>query len=274
MGSIGITLGKPISGVPDLLAASGSFTIDARHLHLEGQVSMLNGFLGQGSASVDINWATGVYQLSGSLSMFDGAVNFSGSLTFDNIGDITLDATASVCVPKIIPIIGGDTLASFSIYVQVRPTEDNTQSFVAAWTTLPLLGTIGFEIDFNKTITVIHGPPAAAALAALNGPFKSNQNYVDGTYTFQYVSDTPFLSGSTSGVADLPTITVTSVYATPQITSFTAKQTAGNDVAFSLEGPGVWPTNPRRIAGRSSTRPASPMKSMSAIILPRAKAWM
>jgi hypothetical protein len=163
---------------------------------------------------------------------------------------------------------------------------------VAAWTTLPLLGTIGFEIDFNKTITVNHGPPAAAALAALNGPFKTNQNYVDatykvasaqngagvigynvdvssgifaaslvnggiddyviyqlngpnpitqiptpanavpydvnsganengptdrifavpvlpdGTYTFQYVSDTPFLSGSAGGVADLPTITV------------------------------------------------------------------
>ena len=60
-------------------------------------------------------------------------------------------------------IIGGQTLASLNFYLQVRPTEPNSHSFVAAWTTIPVIGGIGFEYNFDNTLTILSGPPPQAA---------------------------------------------------------------------------------------------------------------
>ena len=77
--------------------------ISATELKLTGNVSILAGLLGQGTATLDLNWGTGVYSISGSFSMYDNLISFGGSLTFDNSGDIDLVASASVNVPSIIP---------------------------------------------------------------------------------------------------------------------------------------------------------------------------
>ena len=44
-----------------LVDATGSITVSAHELDLSGSVSLLGGLLGQGSASIDLNWTTGIY---------------------------------------------------------------------------------------------------------------------------------------------------------------------------------------------------------------------
>jgi uncharacterized repeat protein (TIGR01451 family) len=161
-----------------LVEASGSITVSATELDLSGQVSLLGGLLGQGSASIDLNWATGIYMVSGNFSMYDGIINFGGSLTITNQGDITLQAMASVNVPPQIPFIGGDSLGSINFYLQYRPGEDLTQSYVAAWTSVNLFitsFTIGFKIDFEGDVSIINGNDVAALATASSGPSQPSQ---------------------------------------------------------------------------------------------------
>jgi hypothetical protein len=149
-----------------LVDATGSVTVSASELDLSGTVSLLGGLLGQGSASLDLNWGTGVYMVAGNFSMFDNIIIFSGDITITNQGDITLEAMASVNVPPQIPFIGGDSLANINFYLQYRPGQPLTQDYVAAWTSINLwFGsiTIGFEVDFQGDVSVIYGNPAVAS---------------------------------------------------------------------------------------------------------------
>lgn len=180
-------------GMFSLVQATGSITVSASQLDLSGQVTLLGGLLGSGQASIDLNWVTGVYSVTGSFSMYDGIITFSGSLMFDNYGDITLLATASVNVPDVIPIIGGDSLGNINFYLQYRPSHtpgqapDWTQSYVAVWTNVNLFFfsfTIGFKIDFQGDFSLINGNDvnAITATADMNQP-AANQPY---TYSCSY----------------------------------------------------------------------------------------
>jgi hypothetical protein len=149
-----------------LVDATGSITVSANELDLSGTVSLLGGLLGQGSASLDLNWATGVYTVAGNFSMFDNIINFTGDITITNQGDITLEAMASVNVPPQIPFIGGDSLANINFYLQYRPGQPLTQDYVAAWTSINVwFGsiTIGFEVDFQGDVSVIYSSPVTAS---------------------------------------------------------------------------------------------------------------
>ena len=153
--------------------ATGSITVSASDLKLSGQVTLLGGLLGQGNATLDLNWTTGVYTVSGGFSMYDGIISFNGSLTITNQGDITLLANASVNVPGVIPFIGGQSLGNLNFYLQYRPGEDWTQSFVSAWTNVNLFFTsftFGFKIDFEGDVSLINGNDTAnfATQAAMN----------------------------------------------------------------------------------------------------------
>lgn len=149
------------------ITASGSFTVNASELKLTGDVSLVGGILGSGHAVVDINWGAGVYTISAQISLFDGIVNFNGLLSFDNQGDVTISAMAGINIPDGVPFIGGDTLASINFYLQVRPNEPDSDSFVAAWTTftIPVVDKtvgIGFKYDFDNNLTILSGPPPEA----------------------------------------------------------------------------------------------------------------
>ena len=166
-GSIGLYgIGSAKIDGNSFITATGSFFVDADELKITGSVSLVGGTLGSGSAVVDINWSTGVYSITAQLGLFDDIVNFSGTLIFDNEGDVTLSAEADVNVPGGVPYIGGQTLASLNFYLQVRPTMPDDDSFVAAWTTLPVIGGIGFEYDFADQLTITSGPPPQAVAAA------------------------------------------------------------------------------------------------------------
>ncbi len=181
----------PPQGVA-LIEASGSISVSASHLDLTGQVSILGGLLGQGMATIDLNWVTGIYTVSGSFSMYDGIITFGGSLTLDNQGDITLLATASVNIPDIIPFIGGTSLGNINFYLQYRPGQDWTQDYIAAWTNVNLFFTsftFGFKIDFAGDFNLIDGNDvnAITAAAATNTPAQ-NQPY---TYACSYTITDP-----------------------------------------------------------------------------------
>ena len=70
-------------------------------------------------------------------------------------------ATASVNVPKDIPVIGGYQLGAANFYFQIRPELDPSQSFAAAWFNIDLIGTVGFKYDFNKQFTFLDGSDIA-----------------------------------------------------------------------------------------------------------------
>ncbi len=166
-----------------LVEATGSITVSASELDLSGSVSLLGGLLGQGSASLDLDWETGVYSVSGNgFSMYDGIFDFGGTLTITSSGDITLLAMASVNVPPQIPFIGGDSLGSVNFFLQYQVGGNSSQDVAAAWTTFSILSysfTIGFEVDFSGNVSVINGNDVAALTATVAANSGSPYFYQD-----------------------------------------------------------------------------------------------
>ncbi len=180
-----------------LVDATGSITVSASELDLSGTVSLLGGLLGQGSASLDLNWASGVYMVAGNFSMFDNIINFTGDITITNQGDITLEAMASVNVPPQIPFVGGDSLGNINFALQYQPGQPLTQDYVAAWTSVNLFVTsftIGFKIDFQGDVNVINGNDVAAIQAAAVSPPQPSQ------YTYYQNLNIPGQSVTNSNV--------------------------------------------------------------------------
>jgi hypothetical protein len=85
---INIPAASPFFGSADaaIVDATGSIMISATQLELSGEVTLLGGLLGQGNATLDINWTTGVYTVSGGFSVYDGIIGFNGRLTITNRG--------------------------------------------------------------------------------------------------------------------------------------------------------------------------------------------
>ncbi len=196
-----ISFGKTISvpNIPDvisagdysLIQATGSIVVDAHHLDLTGSVILVGGLLGEGSASMDLNWQQGLYQVTlDHYSMYAGTFTFSGNLGITNQGDMTLKATADVRTPNVplLPsIIRNKELGQVNFYVQVRPEDPNpTDLYFAAWTSL--LGnanlTYGFSIDFHGDITLLNGK-AIQNLGATNSNTSTN---APSTYSQSYTA--------------------------------------------------------------------------------------
>ena len=166
MGSMTVTFGTKISFAGhslDLLDATGTFTIDKNHIDLMASVNLVGGYLGSGTGDVDINWSTGVFMVSAQISLLDGLINVDGSLTLDSQGDVTLTAGVSLNVPRDIPLIGGDELASGNLLLQIRPATPS-ENLVAIWG--HFLGFfVGFEDDFGTgSFHTISSPPSPSPI--------------------------------------------------------------------------------------------------------------
>ena len=199
-------------GTYALVDATGSITVSAQQLDLSGSVSLIGGFLGQGSASVDLNWTTGVYMVSGNFSMYDGIFNFGGSLTITNAGDITLEAMASIDVPPQIPFIGGDSLGSINFFLQYDAGQNLSNDFAAAWTSFSILSwsfTIGFEINFDGNISILNGSDVAALTAG-------NQTTASSPYVYQDTFSVPQASGTAVPIGAQISVSGTSLQEYPQ----------------------------------------------------------
>jgi uncharacterized repeat protein (TIGR01451 family) len=155
-----------------LFEADGSITVTKDDLKLSGHVALgaekqsdgtYKGYIGDGTATLDLNWTKGEYSATVDASLFDGTFTVDGSFDFNNAGDVTIRATASLQIPKDIPFIGGTAIASGGFYFQVRPElNDPSQDYAAAYIKLPAIGTVGFKYDFNKTLTFLNADSVAS----------------------------------------------------------------------------------------------------------------
>ena len=224
-GTIGLNYGEQFSLLGrsvSIFRAEGSFTVDRNELVLQGSAwigafqtgasSPYAGLLGDGTATLTLEWATKHYEIDVNIGMYDGAFQLGGSLSFDNSGNLLLTATATINVPSAIPVIGGKQLGGASFVFEYHP-DDIGSSFVAAWVEVDVIKTeeIGFKFDLNKNLSVIGGDDIDAIKADVNG-----QKSSDGA-TFTYFSTYTVPAGASSAILSVnwpdnvapPTVSIT-----------------------------------------------------------------
>ena len=124
-GTIQAVFGKQISigGTScAIFAATGSFTADSQELVISGDYyegayqsgGNWHDVLGGGSATVTLDWATGDYTASVSESLYEGIFVITAELAFDDSGNLGINASATVEIPKSVPFIGGTVLGSMN----------------------------------------------------------------------------------------------------------------------------------------------------------------
>jgi SdrD B-like domain len=191
-----------------IFAATGSFTADSQELvisgnYYEGAVDNngnWTGILGTGSASVDLDWAAGVYTADVNESYYDGTFVTNESLAFNDSGDLGIIATASVNVPDAVPFIGGTQLGSMS-FAFVYTASSNTGS-VAAWINVNLYFTTvttGFEYNFSAGSSGSFGLIGAGGVNSIKNAFNSISSADANTptiYVYSYAVTVAAGSGS------------------------------------------------------------------------------
>ena len=202
-GTIEAVFGKKITiagTTCSLFAATGSFSADSQQLVIQGNYyqgaynsnGKWQGILGTGSASVDINWAAGVYSASISESLYGGVFKISAQLAFDNSGDIGIIATASVNVPNGVPFIGGTNLGSMG-FAFIYTASSNVGT-VAAWASVNLgftKVTTGFQYQFDTKNSqdgglVIIGASQVSSLKSEVNSIASANASTPPIYTYTY----------------------------------------------------------------------------------------
>jgi len=115
-----------------LVTIEGSIDINKDRMIIRGDVDLLEGIMGEGSGSITI-FFTGkeVVDVSASFSLYPGGI-FRGNMSFkmDRDFNITLDANLGFFVPDPVPVVGGESLGNFGIYMQIRPTQRRENSYV------------------------------------------------------------------------------------------------------------------------------------------------
>ncbi len=226
-GSIGVNYGEQLSVLGHTVSvfrAQGSFTVDRSHLVLQGDAwfgayqtggadQPYTGLLGDGSATLTLDWAQKHYDIAVSIGMYDDAFKVNGDFAFDNSGNLLLQAQATLNVPSVVPFIGGTQLAGASFVFEYHPG-DLSHSFAAAWVEVDVIRPmeIGFEYDLSKNLKVIGGDDIAAIKSSLNGQTTDN----GATYTYSSTFAVP--NGATGAVMSVnwpgfggaqPTVSVT-----------------------------------------------------------------
>ncbi len=144
-----------------VLTASGSLVVTPNNLSLSGEVHVISAgstdLLGSGVGSVNLDWQHGIYTASADLSMYGGVIQAHGDLTITNDGDLTLNAKASVQVPRSVPWIGGESVSA-NLYLQVRPDEDTSDTYAKAWVST-FFGTVGIEYNLKNGFDYFFGDP-------------------------------------------------------------------------------------------------------------------
>ncbi|MBO0699524.1 MAG: hypothetical protein J2P46_14100, partial [Zavarzinella sp.] len=80
--------------------ADGTLEVTKDELKLAGNIRLVNGYLGSGSATVDLNWAQKKYTVGYDTLMYYGTFHQQGTLTLDGTGVIQLDAKAALQAPE------------------------------------------------------------------------------------------------------------------------------------------------------------------------------
>lgn len=191
-----------------IFAATGSFTADSQELTITGNYyegayetnNQWHDILGGGSATVDLDWAAGVYTASISESLYDGTFVISASVAFDDSGDFAIEASASVNVPDAVPFIGGEQLGSMD-FAFIYTASSNTGT-VAAWCNVNCYFTTvttGFQYTFDSGSTGDFSLIGAGGVSDIENQFNSiasADNSTPPTYVYSYSVTVPSGSGA------------------------------------------------------------------------------
>jgi uncharacterized protein YacL (UPF0231 family) len=99
-----VTFGRTVTFMGteySLFQAHGTVTATKDELKLDGQISMCNGYMGSGTANVDLNWARKEYTVGYDVAMYygtfrrQGTMNLSGG-AFSMDGKVTLQAPTAI----------------------------------------------------------------------------------------------------------------------------------------------------------------------------------
>ncbi|MEP3479958.1 MAG: choice-of-anchor Q domain-containing protein [Fuerstiella sp.] len=115
-----------------LVTVEGSIDINKDRMIIRGDVDLLEGIMGEGTGSITIFFkGKEVVDVSASFSLYPGGI-FRGNMSFkmDRDFNITLNANLGFFVPDPVPVVGGESLGNFGIYLQIRPTERRENSYV------------------------------------------------------------------------------------------------------------------------------------------------
>jgi hypothetical protein len=138
-----------------LFVADGKLTVANNSLELYGDVQLVGGLLGEGTAHVNLDWTNKKTEVHGNLSMYDGVFTYGGGVTITSTGDVIVDATGGVHLPKLpepiqelASFLPASTLAQAKLRLEIHPGRP-ADTFVAVEASA--LGTTGkFRYDAGK----------------------------------------------------------------------------------------------------------------------------
>jgi hypothetical protein len=120
------------------------------------------GYLGEGTAKLDLNWARNTYTAGVRIDLARGLFRVAGTMSLANSTGLVLQATAAMRVPDDIPVLGGSTLASANFLLQIIPGQ---KAVAIGYGEIVLLGQKGVKCDFlTGKIGIINGSEISKAL--------------------------------------------------------------------------------------------------------------
>jgi hypothetical protein len=157
-GTLGVTYGKSVTvngNTYALFAATGEIRVNKDELDVRAQAQLEGGFMGSGEATLQLNWAKGVYQADVILHIYGGIFNIGGTVTFTKDDTLTVDVKGSLNLPSSLPTIagvqlGGMQLAGAKLHLQYNPNP-GSDNYVSGTATLPVLGDVTFTEHFDGT---------------------------------------------------------------------------------------------------------------------------
>ncbi|MBI2480468.1 MAG: hypothetical protein HYV60_18125, partial [Planctomycetia bacterium] len=212
----------------------GSILVNKDKLELEGNVKLVGGLLGRGQGKVQIFFqGTELLRVDASINLFPGDI-MRGSLSFsvDRDANVTFRGNLGVFVPDGIPAVGGKSVGTLEVYMQVRPKLSADESFARFKATVLEVIEFGAMIDFTGYFSGYVNPPvfsrkefgfylpgAREFLIPLNDETDSTL-FVDNSValpTMQIHSvmtdeGTPSATVTFSGTSELPSDTIVELY--------------------------------------------------------------
>ncbi|MCY7332554.1 MAG: DUF11 domain-containing protein [Pseudanabaena sp. CAN_BIN31] len=146
-GGIGATLGPQFNIGGDkysLIRLDVDAKINSEQLSATGKTIFINDKIGLADGTVALDWNKKFYEQKGNFTFFDGLVKTSSGFKTDSQFNIKMTGTASVGIPKFIPLFGGAQLGSGNFLLDFSNDNNLSNDFVAGWGTLSIQK-FGFE---------------------------------------------------------------------------------------------------------------------------------
>lgn len=144
-----------------LAQVTGTVFINKEMLKLSGNVELVGGLFGRGSATATLFFSgPSLLKLEASIRLYPGDV-IRGTLVLDidRTGNVTFRGSVGVYIPKGIKRIGGKELGTLTVYLQIRPEERRENSYVSFQAKVLKILDVKATVDFTGRIYGYVDPP-------------------------------------------------------------------------------------------------------------------